>query len=248
MEDPSHRILYVKASSPGLGITEVPDQYCRERSESEVNVMLLYFPNEIKSYSTFPLTRMNLSPSTLLPPVLFDGADHTGSGTFKVGLWPSVSVVTAATQGQASMVHGGRGSSPPPSRLRILSQCLGQGWGAGRRAPVFQDHHVAIPLCTSVIATTSTRVSGASFPLTHSSAVTCNGKLFTWSAFRSTFNPGLLTFPPNLSSPPNPKVPESPLSSYVLYPCLQVTRVRTSKQHCWNLSACHLPGTDDPGI
>lgn len=45
----------------------------------------------------FPLTRMNLSPSTLLPPVLFDGADHIGSGTVKVGLWPSVTVVTAAT-------------------------------------------------------------------------------------------------------------------------------------------------------
>ena len=129
MEDPSRRILYVKASSPVLGITEVPDQYCRERSESEVNIMLLYFPNQIKSYSMFPLTRMNLSPSTLLPPVLFDGADHIGSGTVNVGLWPSVTVVTAATQGQASMVHGGRDSSAPLFRLRILSQCLGQAGG-----------------------------------------------------------------------------------------------------------------------
>ena len=77
----------------------------------------------------FPLTRMNLSPSMFLPPVLFDGADHTGSGTVKVGLWPSVTVVTAATQGQASMVRGGRGCSAPPSRLRILSQCLRQGEG-----------------------------------------------------------------------------------------------------------------------
>lgn len=129
MEDPSHRILYVKASSPVLGITEVPDQYCRERSESEVNIMLLYFPSQIKSYSTFPLTRIDLSLSTLLPPVLLDGADHVGSGTFKVGLWPSVTVVTAATQGQTSMVRGGRGSFAPPSRLRILSQCLGQAGG-----------------------------------------------------------------------------------------------------------------------
>ena len=105
----------------------------------------------------------------------------------------------------------------------------GAGWGMARRAPVFQDHHEAIPLCSSLIATTSSRAPGASFPLTHLSAVTCNGKLFAWSAFRFTFNACLLTFPPNLSSLPKTTVPECPLSSYVLHPCLRVTRVRTSK-------------------
>lgn len=39
---PLHRIFYVKASDPVLGIMEGLDQYRSGRAESEVNIMLLY--------------------------------------------------------------------------------------------------------------------------------------------------------------------------------------------------------------
>lgn len=87
---------------------------------------------------------MSPPPSTpLLPPVLFEGSGHVRSGTF----WSSVTVVTAAAQGQASIW------SVAAETLLLLCPIQGssrsaRGWGS----PVFQDHRAAVSLCSSVIS------------------------------------------------------------------------------------------------
>lgn len=87
---------------------------------------------------------MSPPPSTpLLPPVLFEGSGHVRSGTF----WYSVTMVTAAAQGQASIW------SVAAETLLLFCPIQGsshsaRGWGS----PVFQDHRAAVSLCSSVIS------------------------------------------------------------------------------------------------